>query len=95
MFIVFSGTFAVVSLMVGQVVNRGYQMHLGNAAEIVNTTAATAANGTVANPVIVPLVTPTPSTAEGYANPVKLGYALSVTFVVGCFQVRAVILDPE
>ena len=40
-FTVYSGTFAVVSLMVGQVVNRGYQMHLGQVAEIVNTTAST------------------------------------------------------
>ena len=75
--------------MVGQVVNRGYQMHLGQHAEVVNTTVATATtfNTTTLNPVIKPLVTDTPPGAEGYANPVKLGYALSVTFVVGCIQV--------
>ena len=73
--------------------NRGYQMHLGQVAEIVNTTAATLTNGTVGDPVIVPLVTPSPSSAEGYANPVKLGYALSVTFVVGCLQVRHFYFD--
>ena len=74
--------------MVGQVVNRGYQMHLGQAAEVVNTTVAPLMNGTNTNPVIKLLVPPTPTSAEGYANPVKLGYALSVTFVVGCLQVR-------
>ena len=86
--IIFTGTFAVVSLMVGQVVNRGYQMHLGESAEIVNTTfSVMTSNGTTSNPVIKPLVTQPPVEVEGYANPVKLGYALSVTFVVGCLQV--------
>ena len=77
--------------MVGQVVNRGYQMHLGKHAEIINATVDTmmTLNGTTSNPVIKPMVTQTPLEAEGYANPVKLGYALSVTFVVGCIQVNA------
>jgi len=90
------GTFAVISLMVGQVVNRGYQSHVGlkvlsegNSTYTpgiqVTHTGVHLTNATLAamNPHIEPLVH-----QAGYANPVKLGHALSLTFVVGVVQVN-------
>lgn len=75
--------------MVGQVVNKGYQAHVG--AKVLTSSNSTVAellstNTTASpNPQIEPLVQ-----SEGYANPIKLGHALSVTFVVGCVQVSAI-----
>ncbi|KAL4226719.1 hypothetical protein ACF0H5_014699 [Mactra antiquata] len=76
------GTFAVISLMVGQVVNKGYQAHVGETILAVKNTT-TILNNTVvtSNPHIEPIMQ-----SDGYANPIKLGHALSVTFVVGCLQ---------
>jgi len=82
------GTFAVISLMVGQVVNKGYHTHVGQKILLQNDNVSTPlgllSNGTTAmpNPLIEPLVR-----SDGYANPVKLGFALSLTFVVGIIQV--------
>ncbi|WAR25029.1 S26A2-like protein [Mya arenaria] len=81
------GTFAVISLMVGQVVNKGYQSHVG--LKVLNEGNSTLApmllgNGSTLippNPQIEPLVR-----TDGYANPIKLGFALSLTFVVGVVQ---------
>lgn len=74
--------------MVGQVVNRGYQSHVGQ--KVLNEGNRTFTPGilptnmsVLADPQIEPLVH-----SEGYANPVKLGHALSLTFVVGSVQVN-------
>ncbi|XP_045165867.2 solute carrier family 26 member 6-like [Mercenaria mercenaria] len=79
------GTFAVVSLMVGQVVNKGYQTHVGAkvlTSDNASVTTLLSTNTTLSpNPQVEPLVQ-----TDGYANPIKLGHALSVTFVVGCMQ---------
>lgn len=73
--------------MVGQVVNRGYQSHVGHKVltegNATFTPGVHATNSTmIGQPSIEPLVH-----SAGYANPVKLGYALSLTFVVGSVQV--------
>lgn len=78
--------------MVGQVVTRGYNSHVGqkilNEDGISNLTSL--ATGLLSNATtlmpdlqVEPLVR-----TDGYANPVKLGFALSLTFVVGVVQVR-------
>ncbi|KAK3579409.1 hypothetical protein CHS0354_029717 [Potamilus streckersoni] len=72
------GTFAVVSLMIGTVVTRGYQIH-GQIPE--NVTMVTNSTFTTTTKPRFSLV------AQNLADPVKLGFALSVTFVIGCVQV--------
>lgn len=89
MSVYFIGTFAVISLMVGQVVNRGYQSHVGQKVLTEGNETFTpgvhgipGSSNLTLDPQIEPLVH-----TDGYANPVKLGYALSLTFVVGAVQV--------
>ncbi|KAH3816866.1 hypothetical protein DPMN_118390 [Dreissena polymorpha] len=78
--------------MVGQVVTKGYNSHVGH--KILNadgtsnfTSLATGllSNATTLMP--IPQIEPLVQT-DGYANPIKLGFALSLTFVVGVVQVR-------
>lgn len=75
--------------MVGQVVNRGYQSHVGqkvltegNETFTPGVDVIPGSSNLSFDPKIEPLVH-----TDGYANPVKLGYALSLTFVVGAVQV--------
>ena len=80
--------------MVGQVVNKGYHTHVGEQL------AMQTPNDTTPAPVLTPNASMTsgagPSEVpihhvahlDGYADPIKLGFALSVTFVVGVLQVR-------
>ena len=76
----------MVSLMVGQVVNKGYHTHVGAkvlTSDNVSVTELLSTNTTISpNPQVEPLVQ-----TDGYAHPIKLAHALSVTFVVGCMQV--------
>ncbi|KAL3853834.1 hypothetical protein ACJMK2_017335 [Sinanodonta woodiana] len=71
------GTFAVVSLMIGTVVTRGYQIY-GETPDNV-TTVTNYTDATTTKPRFSLM-------AQNLADPVKLGFALSVTFVIGCVQ---------
>lgn len=85
---VLTGTFAVTSLMVGSVVQRGYdkyskeintQTRLNDTLQISNHTSNYST------------ITPTDvmTDQDHLADPIKVGMAMSVTFLSGLFQVRS------